>query len=137
MRKYATAETSTETLSLVMMPCDWIGIVTIRSDTRCTRSTNGAIKIRPGPRALVLHLSQPKLDSSLVLLENPDAAKQAKDADQHRDRDDDIERSHETLIPVGQVRVADIPEPVRTGASHARLGWTGTPSVAPSPWRGV
>src|SRR6185437_3469784 len=51
IRKYATAETSTDTLSLVMIPCDWIGMVTIRSDTRCTRSTNGAMKIRPGPRA--------------------------------------------------------------------------------------
>jgi hypothetical protein len=30
--------------------CDWIGIVTIRSDTRCTRSMRGAIRIMPGPR---------------------------------------------------------------------------------------
>ena len=39
------------TLSLVMMPCDWIGIVTIRSETRRMRCTNGTTKIRPGPRA--------------------------------------------------------------------------------------
>src|ERR1035441_8173403 len=32
-RKYATADTSTLTLSRVMMPWDWIGIVTIRSDS--------------------------------------------------------------------------------------------------------
>jgi len=34
-----------------MMPCDWIGIVTIRSDTRWTRSTSGMMKMIPGPRA--------------------------------------------------------------------------------------
>ena len=39
------------TLSLVMIPWDWIGSVTIRNDTRCTRLTNGATKISPGPRA--------------------------------------------------------------------------------------
>jgi hypothetical protein len=38
-------------LSLVMMPCDWIGIVTIRSDTRWTWLMSGAKKISPGPRA--------------------------------------------------------------------------------------
>jgi hypothetical protein len=39
------------TLSRVMIPCDWIGIVTIRSETRWTRSTSGMMKITPGPRA--------------------------------------------------------------------------------------
>ena len=47
-RKYATAETSTLTLSRVMIPCDWIGIVTIRSDTRCSTSTNGTMNRKPG-----------------------------------------------------------------------------------------
>ena len=44
------------TLSLVMIPWDWIGIVMIRSDTRCTRSTNGTMNNNPGPRALSLTL---------------------------------------------------------------------------------
>src|SRR5579863_2330604 len=33
-----------------MMPWDWIGIVTIRSDTRCSTSTNGMISRNPGSR---------------------------------------------------------------------------------------
>src|SRR6185369_13177324 len=49
-RKYATADTSTLTLSLVMMPCDWIGMVTIRRLTRCRTSTNGMMTVRPGSR---------------------------------------------------------------------------------------
>ena len=39
------------TLSFVMIPCDWIGIVTIRNDTRSIRWANGTMKISPGPRA--------------------------------------------------------------------------------------
>jgi hypothetical protein len=39
------------TVSLVMIPCDWIGIVTIRNETRRMRCTNGTTKIKPGPRA--------------------------------------------------------------------------------------
>jgi hypothetical protein len=35
-----------------MIPCDWIGIVTIRNDTRRMRWANGTTKISPGPRAL-------------------------------------------------------------------------------------
>ena len=35
-----------------MIPCDWIGIVTIRSETRLIRSISGMITIRPGPNAL-------------------------------------------------------------------------------------
>src|ERR1035441_8411215 len=49
-RKYATADTSTLTLSRVIMPCDWIGIVTIRSDTRRRLSTNGMMTRNPGSR---------------------------------------------------------------------------------------
>ena len=33
-----------------MIPCDWIGIVTMRSETRCSTSTNGMISRRPGSR---------------------------------------------------------------------------------------
>jgi hypothetical protein len=39
---------STLTLSRVMIPFDWIGIVTIRSDTRTSRSITGMISARPG-----------------------------------------------------------------------------------------
>ena len=49
-RKYATADTSTLTLSRVMIPWDWIGIVTIRSETRFSTSTNGTITRSPGLR---------------------------------------------------------------------------------------
>src|SRR4051812_2404499 len=38
------------TLSLVMIPGDWIGIVTIRNETRRMRCANGTTKITPGPR---------------------------------------------------------------------------------------
>jgi hypothetical protein len=41
-------ETSTLTLSRVMMPCDWIGIVAISSENRCSTSTNGMISRNPG-----------------------------------------------------------------------------------------
>ena len=32
------------------MPEDWIGIITIRSDTRCSASTTGAMRCSPGRR---------------------------------------------------------------------------------------
>ena len=38
---------STLTLSRVMIPCDWIGIVTIRSDTRGSTSTTGMMQPQP------------------------------------------------------------------------------------------
>jgi hypothetical protein len=41
-------EMSTLTLSRVMMPWDWIGIVTIRSDTFISRSMTGMITASPG-----------------------------------------------------------------------------------------
>ena len=44
------------TLSLVMIPWDWIGIVMIRSDTRWMRLTNGTQNISPGSRASPLTL---------------------------------------------------------------------------------
>src|SRR5512139_2115309 len=47
-RKYATAAMSTLTLSRVMIPCDWIGIVTMRSDTFLNRSMTGMMNLRPG-----------------------------------------------------------------------------------------
>jgi len=34
-----------------MIPCDWIGIVTIRSDTRCITSTIETISCNPGSTA--------------------------------------------------------------------------------------
>ena len=33
-----------------MMPCDWIGMVTIRSDTLCSTSMNGTMIRSPGVR---------------------------------------------------------------------------------------
>src|SRR5512142_2761999 len=74
-RKYATADTSTLTLSRVMMPWDWIGIVMIRSDTRC--STSGCRGAgAAGPAACALgggsagpgDLPPPACDLSHVLL---------------------------------------------------------------------
>jgi hypothetical protein len=46
-RPYATAETSMLMLSRVMMPWDWIGMVTI---TRRSTSISGTINRRPGSR---------------------------------------------------------------------------------------
>jgi hypothetical protein len=37
-------------LSRVMMPWDWMGMVTIRSDTRRSTSISGTINRRPGSR---------------------------------------------------------------------------------------
>ena len=48
-RKYATAAMSTLTLSRVMIPCDWIGIVTMRSDTFHNRSMTGMMNLSPVP----------------------------------------------------------------------------------------
>jgi hypothetical protein len=47
----ATAETSTLPLSRVMMPCDWIGMVTIRSDTCAAADQKARERLR---RALAL-----------------------------------------------------------------------------------
>ena len=38
------------TLSRVMIPCDWIGIVTMRSEIRRRTSTTGTIGLNPGIR---------------------------------------------------------------------------------------
>jgi hypothetical protein len=43
------ADTSTLTPSRVMMPCDWIGIITIRNDTFRNTLINGTMATRPGP----------------------------------------------------------------------------------------
>jgi hypothetical protein len=55
------------TLSLVMIPWDWIGIVTIRNDTRLMHWTNGTMKISPGPRAPPVTFPSLKHDCALVL----------------------------------------------------------------------
>ena len=49
-RKYTTAETSTLTLSRVMMPWDCMGMVTIRNDTRRRVSMKGTMTRKPGSR---------------------------------------------------------------------------------------
>lgn len=49
--KQATAETSTLTSSWVLMPCDWVGIVTMHSETRWSTSMKGMISRRPSPRS--------------------------------------------------------------------------------------
>ena len=71
------------TLSRVMMPWDWIGIVTIRSDTRSTRSINGMKKIRPGPAGTVANLAEVEQHRSLVLLEHANARCEQRERDEN------------------------------------------------------
>jgi hypothetical protein len=66
---YATAETSMLMLSRVMMPWDWIGMVTIRSDTRRSTSISGTINRRPGSRTPTTRRA--KQHALLVLLDDP------------------------------------------------------------------
>ena len=49
---------STLTLSRVMMPWDWMGMVTIRSDTRHSRSITGMISRSPGSRTAITRPSR-------------------------------------------------------------------------------
>ena len=63
------------------MPWDWIGIVTIRSDTRRSTSTNGTIRRQPG-LADPDHPAEPEQHALLVLL---DDAHRQRQADHHQD----------------------------------------------------
>jgi hypothetical protein len=58
------------TLSLVMIRWDWIGIVTIRNDTRRIRWTNGTMKTSAGPSCWAFDLAEPEHDCALVLLDD-------------------------------------------------------------------
>ncbi len=90
-----------------MMPWDWIGIVTIRSETRCSTSTNGTITRSPG-FARPEHPAEPEQHPLLVLLDDPHRHRQP-DQEQHRDdHDNDNEDFHD--------------RPPSTAGSHARLG---------------
>src|SRR4051795_2748313 len=76
-----------------MIPCDWMGMVMMRSETRCTRSTNGTNTIRPGPPRAIPDTPQPEDHGALVLLEN---AHGQRDTYQHHDyqRYDHIDDGH-------------------------------------------
>ena len=50
-----------ETLSRVMMPWDWMGMVMIRSDTRRRMSIIGTIRVRPGSR---IPMTRPRRNST-------------------------------------------------------------------------
>ena len=61
---------STLTLSRVMMPWDWIGIVTIRSEIRCSTSITGMMSAQAG-FAFTDHPAQPEQHTVLVLFDDP------------------------------------------------------------------
>ena len=84
-----------------MMPCDWIGIVTIRSDTRCRTSTNGMINRSPGSRTPT-HPAQPEQHPPLVLLDDPH---RKRDQDQQRNDDDDNNQDFHQRAPVRWIRL--------------------------------
>ena len=63
-----------------MIPCDWIGIVTIRNEIRCSTSTNGMMIRKPGC-AFTDHPAQPEQHTILVLLDDPQRHRRA--AQQH------------------------------------------------------
>jgi len=74
------------------MPCDWIGIVTIRSETRCSRSTKG---MKAGdharPARVALHSAETEQNATLVPLEDPHPQCQAHESHErecHKDVDD-------------------------------------------------
>ena len=73
-----------------MIPWDWIGIVTIRIDTRCMTSTNGMITSEPR-RAQTQHPTQPEQHPLLVLLDDPHREDQ-QDHQYDEDGDDDGEQ---------------------------------------------
>src|SRR6266542_4962420 len=57
-----------------MMPWDWIGMVTIRSDTRRSRSISGTIKVRPGSRTPMTRPSRNSTPRSYCLTTRTDSA---------------------------------------------------------------
>src|SRR5208337_4247197 len=57
-RKYATAAMSTLTLSRVMIPCDWMGMVTMRIEIRHRRSMIGMMNRNPGSRTPITRPSR-------------------------------------------------------------------------------
>lgn len=100
---------------------------------------DGHDKNHSGAASPVLHLPEAELDSSFVLLQDPNRRQAPK-------RTSTTAMSTgmaimalppdrplpEADISCGQIRAAGDPEPVRTGASKARLGWTGVSKVAPA-----
>src|SRR4029453_16531782 len=78
------------TLSWVMMPWDWMGMVTIRSDTRRRTSLRGGIRVRRGPPPP----PQAKQPPPLVLLNDPDRQRQPTQDQHDQHHDDDCQRGH-------------------------------------------
>jgi hypothetical protein len=95
------------TLSGVMMPWDWMGMVTIRSDTRRSTSISGTINRRPA--SAPHHPAQPEQDPSLVLLDDPDRQCQ-RDQPQHGDRHKDGSKPFRS-VPFYRYRMCSAPAP--------------------------
>ena len=130
---------STLTLSRVMMPCDWIGIVTIRSDTRWMRSISGMMKHEPRPARSVLELAEAELHAALVLLEDPHRRAE-HDERQHADHGDDHPGGHSRRLllveDLHKTRIANVRRGRRVGIRghpHARHGRM-LPGTTTEPW---
>ena len=57
-----------------MMPWDWIGIVTIRSEIRCSTSTNGMMNRKPGVRSPITRPNRNSTPFSYCLTMRTDIA---------------------------------------------------------------
>src|SRR4051812_41143506 len=125
-----------------MIPCDWIGMVTIRSDTRWTWSTNGTITMTPGPRAPSLTLpSRNCTPRSYCFSIRTDATKPTTTITPTTTRAitavmmlPSIDRQTRQRVIAGDVVGRMAGGRPRAGSDRsvdARLGWTGTPRVAP------
>jgi hypothetical protein len=83
-----------------MTPCDWIGIVTIRSVTRRITFTTGMINRRPGsrmPRTRQSRNNTPLLE----LLDDPHRQRERQQRNQRDDHDNNDQGSRWTLRSSG------------------------------------
>jgi len=88
-----------------MMPCDWIGIVTIRSDNLVQHVDERDDQPQPRfPRAA--QAAQPEQHAALVLPDDPHRECE-HDQQQYCHDDDDDDQSFITLLPPGWVRLQE------------------------------
>lgn len=127
---------STLTLSRVMIPWDWIGIVTIRMETLVIRSIAGMMSVRPGAHRD--DPSEPEVNTALVLgdYSHCHCEKQKNDDDDgcvHGSSPFCAERTTDLPSPAGDQNVRDVS---RLPSSFAPIRWTSTWSNVPSSMAG-
>jgi hypothetical protein len=105
------------------MPCDWIGIVTIRRDTRCTRSKKGRDQDHARAASLALYLPEPELHSPLILLQDPNRRQSSQgeqpNHDEHGDSDHDSSSAFDRRWSIRDRR---IPDGQNAGGQQSRAG---------------